>query len=83
MLNQPFIKFISHTIMYLFFIIMIIVSSVHLASELRSSQKFSKYLAENNLTSKYNSYIDLSNNLNYGNLVLIFLDLIFRYLAYK
>lgn len=57
-LIQPCVKFISHTITYMIFIILIIVSSVKFSEEQKESVKFSKLMPEN-LYNNYTSYVSL------------------------
>ena len=45
-MNQPCIKFLSHTVSYAVFIIMIIVSSITFSEEQRNREKFSIKFAE-------------------------------------
>jgi len=52
---QPFVKFLSHTISYMIFIVLLIVSSVKFSSEQMSTKKFSDFLPEN-LFSNYTTY---------------------------
>jgi hypothetical protein len=52
-MSLPFIKFASHTISYIFFMILIIISSVLFSSDLNSSISFSTLLNSSNLWQNY------------------------------
>lgn len=55
---QPCVKFISHTLTYMVFIIMIIVSSVQFSEEQKNTKKFSNHLPN----VFYNNYTTYSLN---------------------
>jgi hypothetical protein len=61
-MQQPCVKFLSHTVTYLAFIIMIIVSSVQFSEEQKNMMKFSKLV-----DSKYDNYTNyfIRNDLKY------------------
>lgn len=60
-MSQPFIKFSSHTITYMIFIILIILSSVLFSSEISSTSYFSDFLNDTSCSfDNYTSYLTIS-----------------------
>jgi hypothetical protein len=55
-MNQPCIKFISHSISYMIFIIMIITSSILFQKEEINKTSFENFLKENNLYNNFSCY---------------------------
>lgn len=57
---QPCVKFLSHTVSYMAFILMIIISSIQFSEEEKATMRLHELLP-NNLSVNYSSYLAFQN----------------------